>query len=416
MPFFLAFAWKNLFRHLRRTLITASALAVGLGVFLLVDSMLQGAGRETERNLVTCEFGSLRVASPPAAGDPEKLSLRDPLTDPGTLAALVRARGWTAAPRLAFEAELITGGREFASSRVVRALGIDPGADASVFSRKDLRIQGRWPGAGQSAVVLGRWLAEDLEATVGQGVTLTTRTREGSFQVLDLEVAGLVESPDPVVNRTGVYLPLDVVQAQLGMPGMVTEVAVGLPPGTDAAAEAPRLEADLIRAGFGIRVLSWEALAGDYLALAAGKQKGSSFILFLVFVIAAVGVGNTLMLAFYERKTEIGMLRALGMSDRRLFWTFVAEAAGIGVLGAAAGLVLGAALVAWIVVAGIDFTALIRQMDIGYRISGVFYGVWDPRSFVGAGVAGVLLAALCAVGPTRRALKLPITESLRAEG
>jgi ABC-type lipoprotein release transport system permease subunit len=65
---------------------------------------------------------------------------------------------------------------------------------------------------------------------------------------------------------------------------------------------------------------------------------------------------------------------------------------------------------------GMDFSALSRQTDIGYPIAGVLYGVWDFSSFVAAGILGIVLSALLVIAPTRRALKLPITESLRAEG
>lgn len=414
MPFLLSFAVKNLGRHRRRTLLTATALAVGLTVFLFFDSILQGADTESERNVVWYEFGGARVSSPEAAAEPHKLSLKHPLSDPASVVAAVRGRGFQATPRLVFEAELVASGPDAEASRVVRAVGVDPATDGTVFPRGALSLTGRWFRSGEPSVVLGTWLAEDLGLRVGQGVTLTTRTREGSFQVLDLEVAGIVSSPDPFLNRTGVFLPLDVVQSELGMEGQATEVTVGFTPGSDAAVVRD-LESAL-PAGPSLKVLSWRDLASDLLALSAGKQKSSAAMLFLVFLIAAVGVGNTMLLAFYERKTEIGMLRALGMSDRHLFWSFLLEAAGIGVLGSLAGLLFGGLVVGLMVSVGMDFSALVRQMDIGYRISGVLYGVWAPQSFVGAGVVGVVLATLCAVGPTRRALKLPITESLRAEG
>ncbi len=415
MPFLLRFAVRNLGRHRRRTLITASALAVGLGTFLMIDSMLQGADTESERNLVWYAYGGARVATPQAAAEPDKLTLKFPLSDPRGVVVAVRAQGFEATPRLAFEAELVSSGTE-ASSRVVKAMGVDPQSDGKVFPRRELKIEGRWFANGEAAVVLGLWLAEDLGVKVGQSLTLTTRTREGSFQVLDLEVVGLADAPDPGMNRYGVFLPLDQAQTQLGMEGQATEVSVGIPPGADAASLARSLETALLASGQSVKVLSWRDLAKDFLALTATKQKGTSMILLLVFVIAAVGVGNTMLLAFYERKTEIGMLRALGMPDRQLFWGFLLEAAGIGVIGSTLGLLLGALLVSLLVYVGLDFSFLIRQMDIGYRISGVFYGLWVPRTFLAAGLLGVVLAVLCAVGPTRRALRLPITESLRAEG
>lgn len=416
MTFLLRFALRNLARHRRRTFITASALAVGLAAFLSMDSMLLGADQESERNLVWYTYGGARVATPEAAAEPDKLTLKFPLPDPDAVVAAAKAQGFAATPRLAFEAQLVASGAGAPVSRVIKALGVDPDGDGNVFPRKALVLEGRWFVTGEPSVVLGRWLADDLGVGVGQSVTLTTRTRAGSYQVIDLDVAGVVTAPDPSLNRYGVFLPLDQAQLQLEMDGQATEVDIGIPPGSDAPQIAARLQAALKARGLVVRVLSWRDLAQDYLALTSAKQKSSAMILFLVFVIAAVGVGNTFLMAFYERKTEIGTLRALGMPDRQLFWAFLVEAAGIGILGAVLGLLLGGLLVFLLAGVGIDFSFLIRQMDIGYRISGVLYGAWSPSSFLGAGVLGVAVAVLCAVGPTRRALKLPITESLRAEG
>lgn len=416
MGFALQFAIKNLGRHLRRTLITAAALAFGLAFFLLFDSMLKGADGDTERNMVWYDLGGARVLTPERAADADSMSLKHAVANAPALAQAVRDLGPRATPRLVFEAELVASGGESEVSRVVRARGIDPATDATVFPTREIEVTGRWFTETSASVVLGQWLADDLGVTVGQAVTLTTRTQSGSFQVLDLEVVGTALSPDPSLNRSGVFVPLALAQDQLEMGGMATEVAVGLAPGTDVTTLARDLETGLRQKGLDVRVLSWRDLAGPFLALTQAKQKGNGLVLFLVFVIAAVGVGNTMLLAFYERKTEIGMLRALGMSDRKLFWMFLAEAAGIGVIGSALGLALGAILVSLLVYIGVDFGFLIRQMDIGYRVSGVMYGAWSPSTFVQAGIVGVLLAVACAIGPTRRALRLPITESLRAEG
>lgn len=416
MGFLFTFALRNLGRHTRRTVITAGALAVGLGVFLFFDSTLKGADADSERNLIWYETGGARVVAPGAAHQPDKPSLKNVVADPAAAVAAVKALGFEATLRTRFDAEVTTVGTEDPASQVVRATALDPATDGRVFSDKKTTLKGRWFTASEPAVVLGSWLAADLGTGPGQRLTLTTRTRDGSYQVLDLEVVGTLETSDPTVNRGGVFLPLGYTGEQLGMGGTVTEVSVGWPLGTPPAAAGARIQTALRDAGLDLRVLTWQDLAQGYLALAAAKQKSGSLMILLVIIIAAVGVGNTFLLAFYERKTEIGMLRALGMADKTLFQAFLVEAAGIGFLGSALGLAFGALLVGWMTTFGMDFSALSRQTDIGYPIAGVLYGVWDPTSFVAAGVLGVVLATLLVIGPTRRALKLPITESLRAEG
>lgn len=417
MGFYIRLAFKNLLRHGRRTLITALAIAFGLGAYLIMDSMLQGADKASEQNLILYETGSVRIYSPQGAKDRDRLSLKSPVQRTADALFALGEAGFAVAPRVSFLAEIfLTDPRyDTPSSQVVRAIAVDPAKDERVFPRGELGLDGRWFAAKEEGVVVGRWLAEDLGLRPGSPLSLSARTQAGSYQVIDLEVTGIVDSPNPVVNRTSVFLPLDLIDGQLEMSGNATEIVVGQPVGSDSRAAAQKVEGLLQKAGLSVTVLNWQDMAPDFMAVSQGKQKGSAVILFLVFLIAAVGISNTLLMAFYERKTEIGMLRALGMDDRTLFWTFLLEAAGIGLVGSLLGLALGAGAVAWMVHIGVDFTPLIRKIDIGYRISGVFHGVWAPASFVAALFWGVALSAATAVFPTRRALRIPITECLRPE-
>ena len=107
MRFLAVLAWKNLSRYRRRTLITAAALAVGLAIFVLMDSMLLGAERESERNLVWYESGSARILAEGAWADKQRLPLEPALQRPGALLARLAALGIAAAPRAVFGGELV---------------------------------------------------------------------------------------------------------------------------------------------------------------------------------------------------------------------------------------------------------------------------------------------------------------------
>ncbi len=420
--FLAALAWKNLLRYRRRTLITSAALGVGLGIYLLADSLLLGAERESERNLVWYETGSARVLARGYWKDKDQLPLDPAIERPEPILERLAARGVAATPRTVFGGELVVRKDPFPEDGAlrVRVEAIDPERDDRVFRFRETVTAGRYLRRGEEAVLLGSWLAEDLGAEVGYPVTIVTRTRDGYYQTLDAPVAGIVSCPNPEVNRGSVFVPLDMADDLLAMGGAVTEIDLRFPERADAraargaGAEAADLETALRPEFPGIEVLDWTTLAADYVALAEQKQKGSGILLLLVFIIAAVGVSNTMLMAVYERVRELGTLRALGMGDRQVRRLFLLEAAGIGVIGSAFGLALGSLLCLWIVNVGIDFSAAMRTMDIGYRVSGVFRGAWHPEAMAGAAVFGVLLSVGVAFVPTRRALSMSITDCLRA--
>ena len=70
MKFIISLAFKNLTRYKRRTMITAGAIAVGIMMFIMVDSMLAGAEYESVRNLKWYETSSVRIYKRRLLGKP----------------------------------------------------------------------------------------------------------------------------------------------------------------------------------------------------------------------------------------------------------------------------------------------------------------------------------------------------------
>jgi ABC-type lipoprotein release transport system permease subunit len=404
-------AWKNLSRYRKRTIITASALAFGIAIYIFMDGWLKGAETESERNLVEYETSSSRVLTRAYWDERERLPLASAIEAPQRVIAALGAAGIPAAPRTVFAGEAVVE----EGSMPLRVIAIDPRRDDEVFSFRRAVADGRYLEPGENGALLGEWLADDLGLAVGESFTVTTRTRTGFNQTLDLEVVGIINCPNPAINKGTLFMPLDVADELMEMEGAVTEIDLKYRNYRTAEKRNTELAAGALASFPGLTVVSWKDLAGDYLAISATKKGGSNVMLFLVFIIAAVGVSNTMLMTIYERIRELGMMRALGMRDRDIRRVFLLEAGGIGLIGSAAGVALGCAVNAAMVRWGIDLSAFVDMstMDIGYRISSVSHSAWNPSVIVVALVAGVLACVAVAVLPVRRALKLQITDCLR---
>lgn len=421
MRFLLNLAVRNLFRHRRRTIITAIAIGVGLGIYIFLDAFLLGAELESQRNLVWYETSSARVYDDSYWEERMLRPLDIVIEEPGEVLAVLREMDIPAAPRTVFSGELVVFRDPYPEDGNARitAYGIDPELDDDVFRLEETLTDGRYLESGEPEALLGAWLAEDLGAEVGYPLTIITRTRQGYYQTLDLEIAGIINTPNPVINRTGLFVPLNTADYYLQMEGAVTEVNMQFAGNvvrdpSYVQKQARDVETAIASVAPDTEVLSWRELAADYLSLAGAKQSGSGLILFLVFVIAAVGVSNTMLMSVYERTRELGMMRALGMRDGQIRAAFLIEAAGIGVIGAILGSILGFALSSFIVYVGIDYGWILREIDVGYRVAGVIRGAWHPIAFLHASLTGIVLSMAIALIPTRRALKMQVTEALRS--
>ncbi|WP_020611789.1 ABC transporter permease [Sediminispirochaeta bajacaliforniensis] len=251
-------------------------------------------------------------------------------------------------------------------------------------------------------------------------------------QLIDAVVVGIINSPNPKTNGNIAYIPLDALQGTGGLmlDGAVTELLVRASNAKDSVLPGSFESPDTIKSALvsslaeeGKRfpselvVKGWEDYSADYFAASAGDHVSTRIMALFLFLLSFIGIANTMLMAVLERTKEIGMMRALGMTDGQLLFSYVLEAGLVGLIGASVGVLLGCLINIPMVHTGIDFSSLAKQAggDFGYRITSQFRSAWNPKVIVGTAFIATLLSALMALPPTFRALRMPVTESLRFE-
>lgn len=115
-------------------------------------------------------------------------------------------------------------------------------------------------------------------------------------------------------------------------------------------------------------------------------------------VIALIGLVNTLSLSIFERRRELGLLRAVGMTRREVRRMVRFEAVQMSLLGTIIGLASGA-LVAWLLLRATE----LADIAFGWKqLAGIF-------------VLGIVLGVVAAIAPTRRASRLDILDAVKVE-
>jgi putative ABC transport system permease protein len=128
----------------------------------------------------------------------------------------------------------------------------------------------------------------------------------------------------------------------------------------------------------------------------------------LALTVASLGIINTLVMAILERRREIGILKALGATDRDVRSLFFAEAGAMGLFGGLFGVALG-----WLIGQALTWgtTIYLRQQNLpGVKISYVPW--WLALGAIGFAIAVSLVAGLY---PASRAARLNPVEALRYE-
>lgn len=394
-------AFKNLARHRNRTLITAVIIAFAIFFYIVLDSLVGGMTEMSYQTIIDYEAGHLQVVNEAYWEEEEKLPLENLLPDEARIKDAIRKiDGYLAcSPELNFQARLNNGGDELP----VIGKGILPEDFLKVFPWEGQLIEGRMFTPGESRAVLGKRLAELMELRVGDYITLLVKDKNGTFNTIETEIAGLVHTTNPNVNQNYVYLPLDLAQEALNVGSNVSKIIIRLENKKQAPAIALELERELTGNDGNPGVYSWNEI--EAVSFVEVQKIENQVILTIILAIAAIAIINTVILAALERREEIGMMKAMGLRNIEIVYTFVLESVGIGVLGGMIGIVLGFAGVWMMVAHGIDFEALygLDLASFGMPVIGKVYGVWNPAAFIKVFTFGIIVSFLASIFPAHRA-------------
>ena len=402
-------AFRNIFRHFTRTFLTFLAIAIGLMFLILIDSMLTGIDQESFDRIINYETGHIKIFDRGYREDEENLPLDKSIEKPEVIIKALEKDPGVAGitSRINFRLMLSDGIDQYPAV----GIAVSPTDDKEVFLLKQAVEKGEFfLTEDEESILLGEGVAEDFDVDVGDYMTILMRTKYDTYQALDLRVKGILRTEDPKIDWAAVVIPLGLGQESLDMGAGVTEIDIKLKDPAKIEEFRDILAKDIP----GVEIATWKDLAEDVLAIAQAKRTGTSFVLFSVFIIALIGISNTILLAAFERVREIGMMAAMGMRRRQIILLFVLEGAMIGVLGSITGCLLGILLNIPMVKYGINWGILMRDIgDVGYRITGASRGVWNINMIVIAFIAGIVISALTSIYPARVASRMEPTEALR---
>ena len=404
----LKLAFRNIFRNFRRTFLTFLAIALGLMFLILIDSMLTGIDQESFEKVINYETGHIKIFDRGYREDEENLHLDKSIEKPEMVIEELgkdpAVAGVTS--RINFRIMLSDGVDQFPAV----GIAVNPADDQTVFLLKQAVAKGEFLTGTEEAMLLGEGLAEDFGVGVGDYLTILTRTKYETYQALDLRIKGILRTEDPKIDWSAAVIPLGLGQGSLDMGKAVTEIDIKLKDPAQTVEFKEKLSKELP----GVEVATWKDLAEDVLGIAQAKRGGTTAVLAGIFLIALIGISNTILLAAFERTREIGMMAAMGMKRRQIILLFVLEGAMVGVLGSMAGCLLGILVNIPFIKYGINWGFFLKDIgEFGYRVTGVSRGVWNIPMLVGAFVFGIVVSALVSIYPAWVASRMEPTEALR---
>ena len=388
------------------TLISLMGISLGVAALIVIMSVMNGFEGELRNRLLSMSaHGTVSGADGPIQ-DWRPL-VEEVATEKGVDAA---------APFVQMEG-MIQSGRELYA---VIVHGVDPTFESALSGDVINMVEGSLDTlqAGERRIILGRNLAYDLNARIGDGVVLLIPrpVGDGTLEpVLERFILGGVFEAGVIQHDTLLALLHTSDAARiLNIGDAVSSIRFR----ADDVMAAPAIAASLQqRLGESVSTSDWTKENVSYFRAIRVEKMMMSLILSLIIGVAAFNIVASLVMVVTDKTTDIAVLRTLGMGPDGVVRVFFVQGAMIGWAGVLIGVVLG-------VVLAINVPVIVPFLEktLSFQImpGDVYYVTRIPSELelpdvTAVAIAAFVLTSLATLYPARRAALVNPAEALRYE-
>jgi putative ABC transport system permease protein len=278
----------------------------------------------------------------------------------------------------------------------------------SGISALDKRItEGEYISSGEKTAILGTGLAKRLDVSVGDTLTIITRTAYDSPTGINVFVKGLFETGIGGVDRSLFYVPLDIGQQMLDMESHATEIVVQVK-NVDRAVSV----AQEIKSNTGFLAIPFQHNKLLRYVNVASLIYGIFY--FIILLVACSTIANTMLMVVFERTREIGMMKAMGLNTLSIIGLLIVEAGLIGVIGSLVGSIFGTVLSYWLKYQGIDISIASATSSQAMPFGPIIYLSPTPFIIIGTFFFGLIATIVVAILPISKVTRMEPAKALKA--
>ena len=404
----LRMAWRNLWRHKRRTWLTATAMIFSNVLLVFMISLQFGTYDMMIDNTLKSFSGHAQIQ---VTGYRDNPKLRDSVPAIEALAGEL-ARALPEA-RVTARAEGFALASSEQRSLGIQLVGVWPETEPGVSTLPGLISRGRYlqdPAAAE--IVLGAVMAHNLKVEPGDEITLLGSGRDGSFAAGIVTVTGIFNSGSKELDNSFAEVPLHYFQEVFAMGDHGHSVAIAV---DELGQVRPALTAaeTVIGGRDRLVVLDWMELHPGLKQAIQADFSSAWFMYGVLIILVAFSVLNTQLMSVLERTREFGVITALGIKPRKLGALIMLETGLMALIGLAIGLFLGWLVALYFHANGFSYPGM-EELGERFNLPGQMYPSLTPLGLVLGPFVVFLFCLLASVYPALRLLRLRPVDAMRA--
>jgi putative ABC transport system permease protein len=403
-------ATRNLLRYKRRTLLTASLIAIGV-VFVLVFISVSGSFKNMMIGQITDSMiGHLQVHRKGYVASIETLPLNLNLKA-GAMARLEsildKESGIEAySPRIKF------GGMfsNYTETSSIRLTAVYPEKEFRTTPLLPTRVMDGSKELKPGDILIPELLARGMKVKAGDMVVIVATNQDGSVNGKQFTVSGILQSVTGPGGRDG-YMHMDDAREILRIEGEeISEYAIRLKDFGKLQAISEKLDRVLSTErnpqGKPIFELhTWERLS-PFFNIARMIDVMTFFIKLMLIAIVLTSIMNVMIMAVYERIREIGTIAAIGTAPGKILNMFVIEGFCLGVVGAITGTITGISIIFILNLSKITF-------NFGQQVGLILRANVNPMDILFLSATVVIVSVVASLQPAFKASRMEPIKALR---
>jgi len=403
-------SWRNVWRNKRRTVLTLLTVLVGCAMIILTNAIAKGGHNQMIEDAVALNTGHVQIHEKgfwdnktiDYAFRPEK-TLFEILEHDQDIAAF--------SPRI--HTGVLVSFKD--SSRGAIMQGVDPEKEVLVT---DLHTKvlpgGRYLKAGDTTqVVMGSMLARHLGATVGDTVAILSQGFDGSIAAEYLTIVGLFKSGNQEYDRALMLMPLDQADKTFSMMGYINSICIRLKGPDSVNHVVSTLKKATDHYPTKLEVMGWEKLMPELVQFIVMDNMGAYIFDFILFLVVAFGILNTIQMSVFERTREFGVMLSIGTRPGQISAIVLTETFFVTLLGMLFGTAIGSGLSFYFHMIPLDFSKYSSEMAVWGVATTIYPAKLTWLNITVTNALIFLLSMLFCLFPARKAARLKPIEAIR---
>jgi len=402
-------AWKNIWRNKVRSFVVIIAVFFGVIGGIFSSAVMNGAAVQRVKTAIDNETSNIRITDSLFEENYDiKLFIKNDSQLISKITKLPEVEAVTG--RLHLQAMIATA----SSNGGVYVLGVNPDEDKKVFMLYKYICDSCgsfFRTNKKNQIVVGDKLAEKLNLKLKSKAIITCQDVDGNIVSDVFKVVGIFHSVNSVQNETCVFVEKNTLSQLIQIPSNVShEIYVRLKP----KANQTKADDEVSKIAKEYDVKNWKkidptvGMIDDYMDI--------WMYLFMGIILLALGFGivNTMMMVVLERVRELGMLKAIGMTKKRIFKMVMLETIFLSLIGGIAGMIFSEGLILWTNHTGINLSFLAQGLEtMGY--ASFIYPEIENSFFFGVTILVIITGIVASILPALRATRLNPADAIRID-